>query len=228
MKVLVTGTSKGLGHEIALYLSRSGYDVVGCARGEPAAPSFAHISGIDFAQPATLERLDPLFPEIDALVNNVGIASDGLLATQSEEAIASLINVNLTSTLLLTKRYVRMRLKARRCGVVVNISSIIALRGYAGLAAYSASKAGLDGMTRALARELGPKGFRVNSVMPGYIETGMSKSLTTEQKRSIIGRTPLGRLAKVDDVSPVVEFLLSDKARFVTGQSIVVDGGITV
>lgn len=228
MKVLVTGASKGLGHEIATYLKGSGYDVVGCARGKPQIQSFEHISGVDFAQPDTFARLDPLLCEVDALVNNAGIAFDGLLATQSKDSIATLIKVNLSSTLLLTKRYIRMRLKAKCSGVIVNISSISALRGYAGLAAYSASKAGLDGMTRALARELGAKGFRVNSVLPGYIETDMSRSLSAGQKQQIIRRTPAGRLARVDDVSPVVEFLISDKARFITGQSIVVDGGITV
>ena len=135
---------------------------------------------------------------------------------------------NLISTLVLTKRYVRERLRVRKSGIIVNISSIIGIRGYAGLAAYSASKAGMDGMTRSLARELGPKGFRVNSVLPGYMETDMSKSLDSSQRNQIIRRTPLGRLATTVDVVQVVEFLISDRSSFVTGQSIVVDGGITV
>lgn len=228
MKILVTGASHGLGHGIASHLIASGYAVIGCARTEPAERSFEHVAGIDFTEPATFDRLDPWFASIDGLVNNVGVASEGLLATQSEAAIAAVINVNLTATLILTKRYIRKRLEAGRAGVIVNVSSIVGVSGYAGLAAYSASKAGLDGMTRALARELGSRGFRVNSVLPGYLETGLSSSLAADQKQQIIRRTPLGRLGALEDVVPVVEFLLSDRARFITGQSIVVDGGITV
>jgi len=226
MKILVTGTSKGLGHAVAARLAGAN-EVVGCARGPaPAGATFEHRSGIDFEDPATFDRL-PL-GDFDAIVNNVGIAFDGLLATQAEEAIRRVIEVNLTATLVLTKRYVRARLTRRKPGSIVNVSSIIGIRGYAGLVSYSASKAGLDGATRALARELGPKGFRVNSVLPGYMETDMSRALTPEQKQQIVRRTPLGRLVEVEEVAAVVEFLLSPAARSITGQSIVVDAGITI
>jgi 3-oxoacyl-[acyl-carrier protein] reductase len=166
--------------------------------------------------------------ECDVLINNAAIASDGLLATQSEQSIREVIDVNLIGTLLLTKRWVRARLTKQKSGCIVNISSIIGMRGYAGLAAYSATKAGLDGITRALARELGPKQFRVNSVLPGYVETDMSRLLTAPQRDQIIRRTPLGRLATATDISSVVAFLVSPAAGFVTGQCITVDGGICV
>ena len=136
--------------------------------------------------------------------------------------------MNLLSTLRLTKHWVRERLAARRPGVCVNVSSIIAVRGYAGLAAYSASKAGLDGATRALARELGGKGFRFNSVLPGYLETDMSKGLTEDQRSQIVRRTPLGRLPTLAEVAAVVGFLVSEESSAVTGQCIVADCGIIV
>lgn len=225
MKILVTGASRGLGRATALHLHGQGHDVVGCARSDVDAP-FRHIPGVDFEAPETFSRLFDELGQVDALINNVGIAHDGLLATQGERSIARVIEVNLTSTLLLTKHYTRRRL--RQGGRIVNVSSIIGIRGYSGLVAYSASKAGLDGATRALARELGPKGFRVNSILPGYVETDMSAALSGPQRDQIIRRTPLGRLATAEDIAPVVEFLIGEGSRFVTGQCLVVDGGITV
>ncbi len=227
MKILITGTSRGLGKALAEYLVTQNHEVVGCAR-QDVSTTFKHISQVDFLNPITFDKLDSDLISSDVLINNAAIAYDGLLATQGQESIENLIQVNLTSTLLLTKKYLRHRLKNKLSGNIINISSIIAVRGYAGLAAYAASKAGLDGMTRALARELGSKSFRVNSILPGYMETDMSKSLDGDQKKKIINRTPLGRLATVDDIIPVVEFLISDASKFMTGQSLVVDGGITI
>ena len=228
MNIIVTGTSRGLGKSTAEHLAKQGHNVTGCARSESDSKLFTHISGVDFKNPETFELIQPYLETADCLVNNAAIAFDGLLATQGEESIIELVQVNLISTLILTKRYVRERLKARKSGTIVNVSSIIAVRGYAGLATYAATKSGLDGMTRSLARELGSKGFRINSILPGYMETDMSKALDNKQKEQIVRRTPLGRLATVDDMNSVIEFLLSDASKFITGQSIVVDGGITV
>lgn len=228
MKIIVTGTSRGLGKALAEYFMQNGHNVVGCARSNVENSTFVHIAGVDFRNPDSFSLLEPHFQDADALVNSAAIAFDGLLATQGEESIAEVIQVNLASTLILTKRYVRQRLKQKKAGNILNISSIISMRGYAGLSTYAATKAGLDGMTRALARELGPKGFRVNSILPGYMETDMSKALSEQQRNTIIRRTPMGRLATLDDICPVALFLLSDASKFITGQAIVIDGGITV
>lgn len=228
MKILVTGTSRGLGLAIASILSKQ-HEVTGCSRDVVKSPDtveFSHIPNIDFHDTSTFNSL-PL-EEYDVLINNVGIAFDGLLAIQAEEKIKEVIEVNLVSTLVLIKNYVRSRLSKKSNGIIVNISSIIGIRGYAGLVSYSASKAGLDGATRALARELGPKGFRINSILPGYMETDMASSLGEGQKQQIIRRTPLGRFVKVEEVAFLIDFLISEKAKSVTGQCIVIDGGLTV
>ena len=113
------------------------------------------------------------------------------------------------------------------CGCIVNISSVHALRGHSGVAVYSATKAALDGLTRSLARELGPRRIRVNSVAPGYFDSDMTRKMADEQRKRIARRTPLGRLARIDEIANVVYFLTSDEASFITGQTLVVDGGIT-
>jgi len=169
----------------------------------------------DFAVDSDIDRFVAEAAGFDGLVNNVGVGLEGLLATQSVEAIDRLLDVNLRSTLLCSKWYTRARIGARQPGAIVSISSIIGVRGYAGLAAYAATKAGMLGMTR------------VNAVLPGYLETELSASLTQRQLGQIRGRTPLGRLGTAADVTPLVLFLLGDGARFITGQEFVVDGGIT-
>lgn len=226
---LVSGASRGLGRALAIDLARD-HHVVGFARStavDGLPPQVDYLPGVDLSDATTWTPLDEHLVASDVLVNNAGMAHDGLLATQGEQRAAAVLDLNLGATLELTRRYVRARLRARRPGVIVSIGSIVGHRGYAGLVAYGAAKAGIDGMTRALARELGPKGFRVNAVAPGFFPSDLSAGLTERQEAQIVRRTPLGRLATVDDIVPVVRFLISDDARFITGQSIVVDGGIT-
>ena len=236
--VLVSGGSRGLGLAIVASLLEGGRQVATFSR-RPGAeiealaarhPGRLQLFAGDMADAATLEpvvsRVEKDFGPIDALINNAGIAIDGVLATMLPADVERLIAINLTGALLLT-RLVARRMIVRSRGSIISISSIIGQRGYSGLAAYSATKAGLDGMTRALARELGPRGIRVNSIAPGYLETEMSQGLDDGQRQQIIRRTPLGRLGTPADVVGAVDFLLSPAAAFITGQVFTIDGGIT-
>ncbi len=163
---------------------------------------------------------------IDALVNNAGVGLDGLLAMMRTEDMDRVLDVNLRGAILLTQACVRQMIK-RGEGSVVNISSVNGVRGHSGVAVYSATKAALDGMTRSLARELGPRNIRVNSVAPGYFESDMAAGLEEEAVARIRRRTPLGRLADQREISEAVHFLASEQGSFITGQVLVVDGGLT-
>ncbi len=163
---------------------------------------------------------------IDVLVNNAGIATEGILPTMRANDIIEAVQVNLTAALVLAQACSRLMLR-QGYGCIVNISSVHAIRGHSGVAVYSATKAALDGLTRSLARELGPRQIRVNSVAPGYFDSEMTSDMTAEQRQRIARRTPLGRLARMDEVANAVHFLTSEQASFITGQTLVVDGGIT-
>ncbi len=238
--ILLSGGSRGLGMSLAQHFLDRGDVVATFSRSHSAFvdkieqsaefKSRFHFQALDATDTDSLRKfvgkLHDQYNRIDVLINNAAVAYDGTIATFPDERFENLIEINLTSVLILTKLCVRyMLLRAR--GNIINISSIIGLRGYAGLAAYSASKAGLIGMTRSLARELGPKNINVNAIAPGYLDTEMSSTLSDSQRNQIIRRTPLGRLGTAADVSGVAEFLLSDAAKFITGEVITVDGGIT-
>jgi 3-oxoacyl-[acyl-carrier protein] reductase len=234
---ILSGGSRGLGMVLAQRLLKCGWRVATFSRSatpfteetSKSDPLFT-FQAIDATNHDAVKKfVDDLYDKhgrIDALINNAAVAYDGTLATFPEERIEKVIDINLTSVLILTKACVRSML-LRSSGRIINISSIIGLRGYSGLAAYSASKAGLLGITRSLARELGQRNITVNAIAPGYLETEMSHGLDANQKTQIIRRTPLGRLGTSEDVAGVVEFLLSDAASFITGETITVDGGIT-
>jgi len=164
--------------------------------------------------------------KIYGLINNAAVAQEGILATLPEVEINKMISINLEGAIRLSRLCLKSMILTPR-GRIINISSIIGSRGYNGLSVYSATKAGIDGLTRSLARELGRRSITVNSIAPGYMKTNMSSGLSEENLSQIIHRTPMKRLAEINDILPLVHFLLSDGAGMITGQIIMVDGGIS-
>jgi len=241
--VIVTGASRGLGEVLVEGLLQDGFHISSCSR---ASSDFiermsAHASYQERFSWKACRVEDPVqvgeFVEemtarrrginLYGLINNAGVAGEGILATFPDKDAARIIEINLLGAIYMTRAVVRQLLRSENGGRIINISSIIGSRGYTGLAAYSASKAGMDGLTRSLAREVGRRGITCNSIAPGYLTTEMSKSLNPAQKAQIINRTPLKRLGTSHDVLAAVRFLLSEGAGFITGQTLMVDGGIS-
>ncbi|MCW2648576.1 MAG: 3-oxoacyl-[acyl-carrier protein] reductase [Pseudonocardiales bacterium] len=238
--VIVTGGSRGLGAGIVQSYLDTGDIVATCARSgtgqidkwlaDPATRDRLLFREVDLSdRAATAAFVKEVFDhwgQIDVLVNNAGVARDGVLGLASDDDIDAVIDLNLKGTLQITK-LVSRRMLARGSGSIVNISSIVGLSGYRGLSVYSATKAAMDGLTRALARELGSRGIIVNSVAPGYLRTEMSHGLDEAQLGQIVRRTPAGRLGEPADVARLVQFLTAPENDYLTGQVIVIDGGLT-
>jgi 3-oxoacyl-[acyl-carrier protein] reductase len=238
--VLVSGGSKGLGAAVVEKFLVSEYKVATFSRKRSAAIDawenhpghrgrfyYSELDATDRPECKRMVReVARRLGTISILVNNAGTAREGLLPIFRDEDIDYLLDLNLKSVIYLTKLVVRPMLTLG-WGRVINISSIVGLCGYRGLSVYGATKAGLDGFTRALARELGPRNITVNSVAPGYLPTELTQGLSEEQVQNMVRRTPVGRLGELSDVVSLVYYLASDEAAFITGQTLVVDGGLT-
>jgi 3-oxoacyl-[acyl-carrier protein] reductase len=237
---LITGGSKGLGAGLVEAFLGAGYCVETCSRTrtdtlrpweeDPGTKDRFHFTEADLSDPGDAERLvketAARWGRIDVLVNNAGVAREGVIGLFGDEALDQVIDINLKGTIYVTRAASREML-AKRSGAIVNISSVIGLSGYRGLSVYGATKAALDGLTRGLARELGSRGITVNSIAPGYLRTEMSHGLDSEQLDQITRRTPMGRLGEPQDVARAVLFLVDPVNSYITGQVLVIDGGLT-
>lgn len=239
---VVTGGSRGLGRAVCLELAKGGANVVLCYAGNEAAAkettaACEALGAKALAVQCNVAKADEVkalmdaavkeFGRIDILVNNAGITRDGLLMMMKEEDFDAVIAANLKGTFLCMKAVSRIMMK-QRYGRIVNLSSVVGLRGNAGQVNYAASKAGVVGMTKSLAKELASRGVTVNAVAPGFIATDMTAAMTDAAKEATLASIPLQRLGAPEDVAHAVAFLASDEAAYVTGQVLCVDGGMAM
>ncbi len=228
---LVTGASRGIGRAIAEELARAGASVVvGYRSGKDEAEALAsELDAVavqaDVSNPEDAARLVAAAGDPDILVNNAGLTRDGVLARMSDDDWRTVIETNLSSVFYTCRAVTRPMMK-KRAGSIVNISSIVGVHGNWGQTNYAASKAGIIGFTKSLARELGSRGVRANVVAPGYVKTQLTDVLPEEATKAMLDNTPLGRLGEPADVAGAVRFLCSDDASFITGEVLLVDGGL--
>ena len=239
---IVTGGSRGIGRAVCLELARGGANIILCYAGNDGAAQKTlsdceamGVKGIalrcnvsDAAQvTALVETAVEHFGRVDILVNNAGITRDNLVMRMSEEDFDAVIAANLKGTFLCMKAVSRLMLK-QRYGRIVNLSSVVGLHGNAGQVNYAASKAGVIGMTKSMAKELASRGITVNAVAPGFIETDMTAAMTDAARTAAQSTIPMGRLGKAEDVAKAIAFLASDEAAYITGQVLAADGGMSM
>jgi 3-oxoacyl-[acyl-carrier protein] reductase len=228
---LFTGGSRGIGRALALELAAAGASVVVGyhAASDEAEAVAAEIGGraiqADVSSADDARRLVEEAGDLDILVNNAGLTRDGLLARMSDDDWRQVIETNLSSVFYTCRAVTRPMMK-KRAGSIVNVSSIVGLRGNFGQTNYAASKAGLIGFTKSLARELGSRGVRANVVAPGYVTSRLTDAIPDELREGMLAATPMGRLGDPEDVATAVRFLCSDEASYITGEVLLVDGGL--
>ncbi len=236
---LVTGASRGIGRAIALELGQNGATVVGTATTDSGAQDIQQ--GLDSAGipgwgatvnvtdsagcDALMAEIEKRFGAVSILVNNAGITRDNLAMRMKDDEWDSVIDTNLKAVFKLSKAVMRGMMKAR-CGRIINITSVVGEAGNPGQANYAAAKAGVAGMSRALAQELGSRNITVNCVAPGFIDTDMTKALPDAQRDALLGKIPLARLGQVEEIAATVAFLASPRAAYITGQTLNVNGGM--
>tara|TARA_B110000014_G_C19985717_1_gene510456 strand:+ start:199 stop:939 length:741 start_codon:yes stop_codon:yes gene_type:complete len=236
---LVTGASRGIGKAIALDLAKQGYTVIGTATTDTGATKIStYLESAGFngkgltANVANDESVEALYESIIAtydppgvLVNNAGITRDNLLMRMKPEEWAEVIQTNLSSIFRVSRACIKAMTKAR-WGRIINISSVVGSSGNGGQTNYSASKAGIEGFTRSLAKEIGSRGITVNAVAPGFIETDMTRELPKQQAEALLAQIPLARLGQPEEIANMVGFLASDKGAYITGETLHVNGGM--
>ena len=235
---IVTGASQGIGKIIAFELAKSCANVICLSRNKEAldiivnkivdnggrASSFACDITISETFTQIVKEIIEKYKKIDILINNAGVTNDSLLMRMSNEQWDNVININLKGAFNCTKAVMRNMMK-NKSGRIINVTSIVGLTGNAGQANYAASKAGLIGMTKSIAKEVASRGITANCIAPGWIETSMTDALTEEVKNQFLSQIPIGKIGSAEDIANTAVFLASDEARYITGQTITVDGG---
>lgn len=239
---LVTGGSKGIGKSIAIKLAEDGYDIAFTYSSDENAAndtleelnklgsnslSIKKDMSIEKDVKEAIKEIEEKLGTVDVLVNNAGITRDGLLMKMKAEDFDRVIEVNLRSVFLTTREIIRPMIK-KKYGKIINISSVVGIMGNAGQANYAASKAGVIGFTKSIAKEFASRGVRANAIAPGFVETDMTKVLKEDVKEEMLKNIPLGYFAKPEDVANLVSFLASEKSDYITGQVIQIDGGMNI
>ena len=232
-KILITGASRGIGKDIALNSKEKGYKVLGTSTTNEGVSSLKengiHGLQLDLDDKKSVESFNGLLTQehsdITVLVNNAGITRDNIVLRMSEEEWTDVLNVNLHGAFKVTKTVLKFMLK-KRWGRILNITSTSASTGNRGQANYAAAKAGIEAFSKSLAKEVGSRGITVNAIAPGYIQTDMTKVISENVKEEILSQIPLSRFGKPEEISQLVDFLISDEASYITGQTIHINGGL--
>ena len=232
-KILITGASRGIGRDIALNSKEKGYKVLGTSTTNEGVSSLKengiHGLQLDLNDKKSVESFNGLLtqehPDIAVLVNNAGITRDNIVLRMSEEEWMDVLNINLNGAFKITKTVLKFMLK-KRWGRILNITSTSASTGNRGQANYAAAKAGIEAFSKSLAKEVGSRGITVNAIAPGYIQTDMTEVISENVKEEILSQIPLSRFGKPEEISQLVDFLISDEASYITGQTIHINGGL--